>query len=124
MAGSRPFLLRQDSPGAGLVAILFRAWPRIDKFGPPISLMAREPSRLFYNITKRGLEEAIAKDALKREPKWTEVLAVGSETFVTGVEGKARARQRVEVVEESGAWILRESYESTSGPENRAIAAF
>ena len=56
------------------------------------------------------LQERIAKDQMKREAKWTESIAVGSQSFVEkfGVGNQ----QEVEVVEEGGTWVLRECYGS------------
>ena len=87
-------------------------------------LMGTEDLVSWREQFKRGLEEAIAKGELQRQPPWTEALAVGSQAFVVGAEQKVRNRQQVEVVEEGGAWILREHYGSTFGPKNRAITAF
>ena len=40
-----------------------------------------------------ALEEAIAKDQLKREPKWLESLAVGSQAFVGKIQNRVRNQQ-------------------------------
>jgi putative transposase len=52
----------------------------------------------------------------KEEAKWTESIAVGSQSFVErfGVGN----RQKVEVVAEGGTWVLRECYGSVFGAEN------
>ena len=60
----------------------------------------------------------------KREPQWTEALAVGSQAFVAGVENRAHNRQRVEVAEEGGAWILREARGSTFRLKKRAKGTY
>ena len=59
-----------------------------------------------------------------REPKWTESIAVGSEGFVTKLEGQARNRQNMEVVLEAQTWVLRERYESVFEAKNRPIPTF
>jgi putative transposase len=69
------------------------------------------------------VEERIAKDQMKREPRWTESLGVGSEPFVRGLEPQIRNRRQVEVEPDGEAiWVLREtvpgiSYGSVFEPE-------
>jgi hypothetical protein len=71
------------------------------------------------------IEGAIGADGQLREGKWSESVAVGSESFVTttkeklGIKAKAR-----EVVGEVGSYVLRESpapYKSVLGHENDAL---
>ena len=70
-----------------------------------------------------GIEERIAKGLVRRQAKWTEVLAVGSESFVEAMRGSIKNRKVLESVREGGEWVLRETYGALSGPENRAIGA-
>jgi putative transposase len=54
--------------------------------------------------------EAIELDYLKRDPKWTESLAVGSKDFVERFQEKLSSRsRRAEVIDSGGAHILREA---------------
>ena len=56
------------------------------------------------------IHEAITQQALNREPCWTESLAVGSQTFVEGIQPMIMTRQETETVEEeSGLWRLKEA---------------
>ena len=64
----------------------------------------------------------IVKDQLKRDPKWTESLAVGSQHFVEQVENLMRNRQTMEVCQDDGTWVLRESHGSIFEAENRSIS--
>lgn len=72
-----------------------------------------------------SLAEAISKDALRREAKWTEAVAVGGPGFVREMEARIRNRQGLEAGEESEAWVLREGcaheYGALFGAGNRAI---
>jgi hypothetical protein len=71
-----------------------------------------------------ALEEAIAKDQLRREPKWTESLAVGSQAFVERIENTVRNRQETECSREDGLWILREDHGLIFRPQNEAMSLF
>ena len=71
-----------------------------------------------------ALAETIAKDQLKREPKWTEALAVGSGGFVEQINANVGNRRRTECKEEAGTWVLREADGSFFGAKNRAIRCF
>ena len=61
---------------------------------------------------------------MKRDAKWTESIAVGSESFVARLEGRVKNRQRMEVVVEGETWLLRECYKSILEGKNRPIATF
>ena len=67
--------------------------------------------------------ERIAKDQVKREAKWTESLAVGSQSFVENLERRIRNRQQTEMLSEGQTWVLRENYGPVFEDQNRAIAA-
>lgn len=73
------------------------------------------------------LEDALSKKSNHRESKWTQSVAVGSESYVTeileGLGFKARGRS---AVERDGAFELREPempYNSIFGYENEALRA-
>ncbi len=77
-------------------------------------------------VTYRGwIDEALSKGEQFRDGKWTESVAVGSESFVTtskeklGVKGKGR-----EVIGGDGSYELREptaSYKGILGHENSSL---
>jgi putative transposase len=77
-----------------------------------------EDLRLSLNA---ALEEAIAKNLIKREPAWTESLAIGSMEYVASVEARIRNRQRMDRQEGDGYWILREEQSPIYGAKNEAI---
>ena len=54
------------------------------------------------------IREQIAKDQLKREAKWTESIAVGSEKYVGAMAEVIRGRQRLVIEGEGDTWILKE----------------
>jgi len=55
------------------------------------------------------LRERIEQDELKREPCWTESLAVGSPEFVKRIQPLILSRRETEIVEEqAGLWVLKE----------------
>ena len=63
------------------------------------------------------LDEAIEREELKRDAKWTESLAVGSEAYVKKVGRGIRNRMKVDVVEDEedrSTWVVRESDEPNS----------
>jgi putative transposase len=68
-----------------------------------------------------GLNERIERRHLEREAMWTEALAVGSQSFVEGMQRGIHHRQQLETVEDGDAWVLREMYEPVFGPENRPM---
>ena len=63
------------------------------------------------------LDEAIDREELKRDAKWTESLAVGTEAYVKKVGKGIRNRVKVEVVEDKedrSTWVVREPVEPNS----------
>jgi REP-associated tyrosine transposase len=65
-----------------------------------------------------SLTDAIARDQVKREPMWTESLAVGSRSFVEQIQPQISSRQETEIVESgSDVWILHET-PVAYGPKN------
>jgi putative transposase len=73
------------------------------------------------------LDEAIARDKVKREPCWTESLAVGSISFVERVKPLILSRRETAIVETADSvWALREStipYGQKMGPKNACKAS-
>ena len=70
-----------------------------------------------------SLADKIARDDVKREPTWTESLAVGSRRFVEEVKPLILSRQEMEIVESAGdnVWALQEAtipYGQKTGPKN------
>jgi putative transposase len=57
-----------------------------------------------------SLAERIARDEVKREPRWTESLAVGSRGFVEKIQPLILARRETEIVASDGdsVWTLQE----------------
>jgi putative transposase len=55
------------------------------------------------------IEERIARDLAKREPQWTESIAVGSEAFIREVAKRIQGRQELEIRPEGLDWCLREA---------------
>jgi putative transposase len=72
------------------------------------------------------IQERIDRGELKREPCWTESLAVGSSDFVKQMQPLILSRRETEVVEEeSGLWVLKEAeapYGSEWGSKSGAKA--
>jgi putative transposase len=73
-----------------------------------------------------GLAERIARDPMKREPCWTESLAVGSALFVEKFKPADFSRRNTEIVETATeVWSLQESvipYGLQTGPKRAAEA--
>lgn len=69
-----------------------------------------------------GLEDAIAKVQMKREPCWTESVAVGSRKFLEKTQPLILSRRETEIVEAApDRWILNEAkiaYRTKSKPKN------
>lgn len=57
----------------------------------------------------RLIDESIAQDRCRRQPEWTESIAVGSEAFIKTIREATVGRRRFETEQLSGeAWALRE----------------
>lgn len=73
----------------------------------------RAPSlESFRENYEQGLAESIRREELRREPKWTESLAVGSESFTRKLGGAIDQRMKLDVFEDKSdpsSWILRET---------------
>ena len=63
----------------------------------------------FRQHYESSIRERLAKDLVKREPQWTESIAVGSQAFVEQVEGQIKGRQVLEIQGAGDAWILKEA---------------
>jgi hypothetical protein len=66
----------------------------------------------------QALEESINNDDLKRQAKWTEAIAVGTQPFIEVVEKMITGRQEAEIHQETGSWALREDYDANSEAKN------
>jgi hypothetical protein len=67
-----------------------------------------------FEEVRKNLEasvaERMARDQLKREPCWTESLAVGSSGFLEKIRALILSRLETEIVEmDSGFWELKET---------------
>ena len=56
-----------------------------------------------------SIQERLGKDHAKREPKWTESIAVGSRVFVGQIEAQIKGRQSLEIQGDGESWTLTES---------------
>jgi len=69
------------------------------------------------------IDEAISEDKCRREPAWTESVAVGSKDFVGAIEKATVHRRRFETEDlGSDAWALRESAEEYDALEAKKAA--
>jgi len=75
-----------------------------------------------------SLAERIARDQMKREPLWTESLAVGSIEFVQRIQPLIPVRYETEIVQPlQNIWTLQETpiaYGQKTGPKNACKALF
>lgn len=79
----------------------------------------------FQRAHRQWVEGALAGESVKRDERWSEAIAVGSQAFVEKVKRElgTKARHR-EVDETDGTCVLREPrgpYTSTLGTENSAL---
>ena len=74
-----------------------------------------------------SLAEAIERDRVKREPMWTESLAVGSPGFLGQIQSQILSRRTSKIVDVGERiWALHEdpiAYGSKNGPKNRSIGS-
>lgn len=80
----------------------------------------------FQKAHRQWVEDALAQDAMRREERWSEAIAVGSRDFVERVKGELgiSARHR-EFEEEQEVWVLRERQEPYTGvfdAKNRVLS--
>jgi len=67
----------------------------------------------FRENYRQAIEDAIDRNALAREAKWTESIAVGSEVFVRSIEEQTTGRRRLYFDgSDTTGWTLRESQAS------------
>ena len=64
-----------------------------------------------------AVDEMITRNEARRQDKWIESLAVGSQKFIEGIELRVRNRQQTRSVQEGNAWVLKEDYGTFFGPE-------
>ena len=80
----------------------------------------------FVASYRQGIQEAVERRELAREPMWTESIAVGDETFVRGVGEQTRNRMALETEQApSDVWTVREAgeaYGHFSGQESEPKA--
>jgi putative transposase len=98
---------------------LRRRWRLLD-VERVLSLLGTDDLTSFRNNLNNGLAEAIQKDQLRREPCWTESVAVGSESYIREIENRIN-RRRTELLQDGSTWALREVAEQTdrgTRPEN------
>jgi hypothetical protein len=66
-----------------------------------------------------AIRDSISKDEMKRDPRWTESIAVGSKTFVEVVERETKGRRSMEmfqVDDVDGSWVLKDAPSSSISP--------
>lgn len=67
----------------------------------------------FDDAYRREIAEAIATGRLRREPWWTESIAVGDREFIQRVKEQTRHRRRLDTTEATaGVWVVREASRS------------
>jgi putative transposase len=77
----------------------------------------------FRDYYEAAIQETIAKDIHRREPQWTESIAVGSESFVREVAQRIQRRQQLEIRPSGEHWLLRETPEPyASAPDSHPPA--
>jgi len=82
---------------------------RILDFDRVLELFGGGSAAAFRQHYEALIQERIAKDQMKREPEWTEAIAVGSERFVREMAVAIRGRRRL-VIEGAGqTWTLKEA---------------
>jgi REP element-mobilizing transposase RayT len=79
----------------------------------------------FQRAHRQWVEEALKQDVIKREERWSQALAVGSQAFVEKVRHELAMKARHRDVEEAeGSYALRQPwfpYTCDLGPENDAL---
>ena len=64
---------------------------------------------VFRENYRRSVEKVIEEDGCRREPAWTESIAVGSDQFIARIKEVTQWRQRLETrLLDDGGWALRE----------------
>jgi len=83
-------------------------------------LQADNPAEVGNNL-EAALADQLAQEQLKREPCWTEGLAVGSAGFVERIQPLILSRQETELVQaDREIWVLKEApvpYGAKTGPK-------
>ena len=76
-------------------------------------LLGPELRHEFEPEYRAGIEAAIGKRKLQREPWWTESIAVGDEAFIERVKGQTLYRRHLETSQAvDGLWVVREAVEA------------
>ncbi|MBU1693863.1 MAG: transposase [Verrucomicrobia bacterium] len=79
----------------------------VDKLAEQLGFLDISEFRKSYTS---DLDEVLAKEQLpRREPMWTESLAVGSESFVNQMVARFTKRRELEVRSEHGVWLVKEA---------------
>ncbi|MDA1274876.1 MAG: transposase [Verrucomicrobia bacterium] len=81
---------------------------RILDFEQTLALLGAVSAEEFRRNYEAMIQERIAKDQKKREPRWTEAIAVGSESFVREAASRVEHRQRLEIELNGENWVLKE----------------
>jgi len=89
-----------------------------------LELLGADSLGKFRSHYAQALLERIEKDNVKRESKWTECLAVGSNTFVNEIKSQMRNRASTEVRQTGDTWVLQEEHGSDSDYEKGPIGGF
>ncbi len=75
-----------------------------------LELLGRDQLPEFQAHYRQRIDDAITKNQLHREARWTESIAVGREQFVQEIASQIRYRQTlVSHPDDSGSWILRDT---------------
>ena len=81
-----------------------------------LSLLACDDISDFRRQYEWRLNEKIARSVMAREPRWTEAIAVGSESFVRQIATLIKGRQSLEITGEGENWSLKEGETSYHVP--------
>jgi hypothetical protein len=82
---------------------------RILDFERILNLLGVVSAAEFRQHFEALIQERIAKDILKREPEWTEAIAVGTEKSVGDIAGVTRGRQHLVIESQRDTWTLKEA---------------
>ena len=74
-----------------------------------LELVGTDSREEFARDYAAALEDALDRDGLRREPHWTEAIAVGSREYVAAIDDQIKRRIRTKLSEtHDGAWTVRE----------------
>lgn len=89
-----------------------------------LELLGQAELTTFQQNYRHRIEETLAQDGCRREPEWTESIAVGSQQFIGQIKDAVEWRRRFEMQEVSTeSWALKEesvaeSLEAKNGIRN------